>query len=141
MFFNFENGPALTFYSSREDHQPKLIAHWQAGGRPWVITLEPGDVRQLRDFCRAWLEEVKLQPMTDPKPTPGEDPETVSAMAEIKTCPHCGADFTGGPIRETHREHFGGKTHFSRLIAVSDRELDRCTHYQCPDCGKRIELG
>jgi hypothetical protein len=55
VFFNHENGPALTFYSSLEDHQPRLVAHWQADGRPSVITLERADVKQLRDFCLAWL--------------------------------------------------------------------------------------
>ena len=53
-------------------------------------------------------------------------------------CPHCDADFQDEPIPEKDREAYGGHTHFSRLIAVYSRELDRTTHYRCPDCGKDI---
>lgn len=49
-------------------------------------------------------------------------------------CPRCGADWTGDPIPETHREHFGGATHFRRVIAHYDRERDCCVGFQCPDC-------
>lgn len=51
------NGPGLAFYTSVEDRVPKLVAHGQVapGATPWAITLEPKDVRQLRDFCSNWL--------------------------------------------------------------------------------------
>jgi len=56
----------------------------------------------------------------------------------IKACPHCKANLVGDPIPEHDRESFGNKTHFRRIIAVVDRDLDRCIHHQCPDCGKVI---
>lgn len=50
-------GPGVSFYTSTEDHERKLVMHGQVkpGAEPWCITLEQGDVRQLRDFCIAWL--------------------------------------------------------------------------------------
>jgi hypothetical protein len=52
-----DKGPGLAFYTSVEDHVPKLVAHGQVtpGATPWVLTLEPKDVRQLGDFCRNWV--------------------------------------------------------------------------------------
>lgn len=57
----------------------------------------------------------------------------------IDNCPHCGASLTGDEIPENRREMFGGATHFSRARAIYDRERDRTDHFECPDCGGRIE--
>lgn len=51
-------------------------------------------------------------------------------------CPHCHADLTGPSIPAKDREHFGGKTHYSRVVVVIDRLLDRVDRYRCPDCGR-----
>lgn len=75
--------------------------------------------------------------MSDDNPT--DDIETT--MGDLKACPHCGANLQGDEIPETHRAHFGGRAHYSRIIAIYDPELDQTTHYKCPDCRARIELG
>src|SRR5688572_19903865 len=49
-------------------------------------------------------------------------------------CPHCGANLVGDEIPENRRHMFGGSTHYSRVMAIDDR--DRTTHYECPDCGR-----
>lgn len=51
-------GPGVSFYTSREDHEPKLVMHGQIkpGAEPWCITLDRADVERLRDFCSAWLQ-------------------------------------------------------------------------------------
>lgn len=54
---------------------------------------------------------------------------------ETETCPFCGANFQGESIPEEQQEMFGGSTHFSRLIGVSD--WDSVYAWQCPDC-KRV---
>lgn len=51
-----------------------------------------------------------------------------------ETCPSCHAKMQGDPIHEKHREAFGGKTHYSRIISMYDVEEDRTTHYRCPEC-------
>lgn len=51
-------------------------------------------------------------------------------------CPKCHTSLIGQPIYQSGKpspEH-GGATHFSRAIACVDRELDRATHWLCPDC-------
>lgn len=58
-------------------------------------------------------------------------------MSDVSACPHCAADMQGDPIPEQDQEAFGGKTHFSRLIGISNG--DSIQWYKCPDCGKRIE--
>lgn len=60
--------------------------------------------------------------------------ETSLHVAELSRCPACGADWQGDEIPATHREHFGGKTHYRRLIAVYDRDKDRTVAWRCPDC-------
>jgi rubrerythrin len=50
------------------------------------------------------------------------------------TCPNCHADFLGEPIPEKNRQYFGNATHFLRVIGIYDRNLDRTTHWKCPDC-------
>jgi PHP family Zn ribbon phosphoesterase len=54
------------------------------------------------------------------------------------SCHACGANLRGEPIPETHREHYGNATHFSRLIALYDQGRDRTVAYQCPDCGNTV---
>lgn len=53
---------------------------------------------------------------------------------EQDSCPECGGSFIDGPIPETHREHFGGSTHYRSLIAVYDRERDCTVAWKCPHC-------
>ena len=53
----------------------------------------------------------------------------------IDHCPACGVSWVGDPIPEAVREHYGGATHYRREIAVYSLDLDRTTHYHCPDCG------
>ena len=55
------------------------------------------------------------------------------------TCPHCEANLQGAEIPEKDRYAFGGKTHYSRLIAVEILGYDRVTHWRCPDCGAEDE--
>ena len=50
-------------------------------------------------------------------------------------CKVNGCDLKGEPIPEKDRYMFGGKTHFSQMIAISDRRLDRVVEYLCPKCG------
>lgn len=50
-------------------------------------------------------------------------------------CPKCDANFTGAPIPEDARHHYGDKTHFSRVVGVYDFNLDRTVAWLCPDCG------
>jgi rubrerythrin len=50
-------------------------------------------------------------------------------------CPKCNVDFKDKPIPEKHREFYGNETHFSRLIFIYDRDLDRTVSWRCPDCG------
>jgi hypothetical protein len=54
-----------------------------------------------------------------------------------ETCPICASDLEGDEIPELERLHFGGKTHFSRKIAIYDRDADRTVAFECPDCGER----
>lgn len=62
--------------------------------------------------------------------------EHIPDLAERDTCPNpeCGKSWIGEPIPETHREHFGGSTHFRRCIAIYDRDKDRTVAWRCPDC-------
>lgn len=54
---------------------------------------------------------------------------------EPTTCPVCHADFSGEPIPEADREHFGGATHFLRVVAVTHPGEDFARDWLCPDCG------
>ena len=57
-------------------------------------------------------------------------------MDRCGNCPSCGVSFQGEPIPVEHRDkYYGGKTHFSRLIGISDMSLDCVVQWQCPDCG------
>lgn len=54
-------------------------------------------------------------------------------------CPACKADLRGSEIPEEHREAYGGETHLSHVIGIYSTELDRTTHWRCPDCGHEWE--
>ena len=62
---------------------------------------------------------------------------SVYAIEDWKFCPNCGNGLVGEPIPEEEREHFGGKTTFTRLVSVNDRQLDRQIGYCCPFCWKQ----
>ena len=49
-------------------------------------------------------------------------------------CPHCQSDLTGDPIPQEWLDMYGGSTHYSQVIGIYDRELDRTVAYRCPDC-------
>lgn len=74
VFFNHENGPALTFHPVMEDRSKKLVVQLHVENRLWTIDLEAGDVRQCRDFFNAWLWHEPLF-----KPAPAD----VQAAAEL----------------------------------------------------------
>lgn len=54
-------------------------------------------------------------------------------------CPKCGADWTGPEILPQHRENYSGATHYRRVIAIYDLDLDRTVAWECPDCHARID--
>jgi hypothetical protein len=58
-------------------------------------------------------------------------------MEQEDKCKINGCDLKGSEIPEKDRWMFGNKTHFSQMIAISDRHLDRVTEYLCPKCGAR----
>jgi hypothetical protein len=57
-------------------------------------------------------------------------------MQKYDECPFCKADLTGEPIPEDLREkHYGGSTHYSRLIGIEIRGgYDGVSYLECPDC-------
>jgi len=55
-------------------------------------------------------------------------------FSSIETCPACGASWKDKPIPEKSRHLFGNHEWFSRVIAISSWQQDRCIAYQCPDC-------
>lgn len=56
---------------------------------------------------------------------------------EPDNCPKCGVSFQGEPIPEKSRQDgsYGNSTHFSRVIGIYSRGMDRTTQWRCPDCG------
>ena len=56
---------------------------------------------------------------------------------EPETCPYCHISLQGEEIKPEHRQHYGGKTHYSRLIGIYSRERDRTVEWLCPSCQKR----
>lgn len=56
-------------------------------------------------------------------------------MNDPNVCPQCGVDLKGRPIPAAVREHFGDKTHFSRVIGISDG--DSVGYWKCSDCHHR----
>jgi desulfoferrodoxin (superoxide reductase-like protein) len=57
----------------------------------------------------------------------------------LSHCPKCKADMQGAAIPEESRQHHSNATHFIRWIALYSRELDRTTHFRCPDCGPEVK--
>lgn len=57
----------------------------------------------------------------------------------IETCPHCGTDLRGEEIPIEDREGYGGKTRFTRLVAMVHVDTRVVTKFFCPDCEKRID--
>ena len=50
-------------------------------------------------------------------------------------CPYCGADMTGPPIPEEHRDYYTD-THFSRVMGHKWSHIyDGVCAWSCPDCG------
>jgi DNA-directed RNA polymerase subunit RPC12/RpoP len=66
-------------------------------------------------------------------------------VTDMCKCSHCGADLRGPTIPNDYRYMHGnlticeygcgGEPHYSRLISIYDRQLDRTIAWQCPDCG------
>jgi hypothetical protein len=52
----------------------------------------------------------------------------------LETCPACNSSWKDKPIPEESRWMFGKSKWFSRVIAISSLQQDRCIAYQCPDC-------
>lgn len=52
-------------------------------------------------------------------------------------CPSCGESLIGPEIPPELREHYGGQTRYTRVIALYDVDRDRTTQWACPDCGHR----
>lgn len=77
----------------------------------------------------AYLE--RGQHMTDTEQTDAAE------MAELKACPHCGENLVGNEIEPTRRDFYGNRTHYSKLIGVSNG--DSVMFYKCPACEQRIE--
>ena len=49
-------------------------------------------------------------------------------------CPHCGADFDGGPIPEEIRHSYSPPYRWSRKIGIYDPGRDTTVRWECPDC-------
>jgi uncharacterized C2H2 Zn-finger protein len=56
------------------------------------------------------------------------------SLSKLKHCPECGTLWQDKPIPKESQWLFGGDKWFSRLIAISSWQRDRCIAYQCPDC-------
>ncbi len=55
-------------------------------------------------------------------------------MSNEETCPHCNADLRDGKIPEEHKESYGDKEYFSRLIGLEDDSYDGVSYWCCPEC-------
>jgi hypothetical protein len=60
----------------------------------------------------------------------------ITVNQDTKACPECDASWVGSPIPAPYREYHGGATHYSLVLAVTDANADRVSHWRCPDCGK-----
>lgn len=70
---------------------------------------------------------------------PDSEETLATEMADLKACPHCGENLVGDEIAPSQREFFGERTHFSKLIGISNG--DSVMYYECPKCGGRVERG
>jgi hypothetical protein len=67
-----------------------------------------------------------------PRPVPA------ASDGEERYCPHCQADLQGSEIPSEHREAYGNKTYFKRLIGMEVQgHYDGVAEWICPDCGAR----
>ena len=63
-----------------------------------------------------------------PQPTEADEPHN---------CPHCNVSLLDEPIPEDSKQHYHGN-YFKREIGWYDIDIDRTTHFICPDCGEKI---
>jgi hypothetical protein len=66
-------------------------------------------------------------------------------VADFCKCSYCGSDLRGAIIKPEDRHFYGGndeceygcggELHYSRLIGIYDRVVDRTVAWLCPDCG------
>jgi hypothetical protein len=56
------------------------------------------------------------------------------SFCDISHCPECGTLWHNKPIPEESRWLFGNSEWFSKVIAISSLQQDRCIAYQFPDC-------
>lgn len=54
--------------------------------------------------------------------------------SQYGNCPKCGYSWDAGPIPEKSRKYYGEPYRFSKIIGISSLELNRLTHYECPNC-------
>jgi predicted RNA-binding Zn-ribbon protein involved in translation (DUF1610 family) len=65
------------------------------------------------------------------------------SLHDATSCPDCGASWLAGEIPADSRHHYGGKTHFRRVIAIeydysNPMRYDGVSEWRCPDCGARF---
>ena len=56
---------------------------------------------------------------------------------DLERCPSCGTNWRDKEIPEVDRELYGGKTHFTRVIGISDG--DSIYAWRCPDCREEFK--
>lgn len=66
---------------------------------------------------------------------PGKRIEDGPHHENWEMCPLCGADMRAGGIPLDIREHYGTKTHYSKVIGHEVQGEDRISSWSCPDCG------
>lgn len=54
-------------------------------------------------------------------------------------CTECGTDLRGPEIPVEYRHEYGARTHFSRLVGISDG--NRVVGFRCPDCAAEFRMG
>ena len=52
---------------------------------------------------------------------------------ELDNCPACNVSLNGDLIPADIAHHYSGK-HWRREIGIYNMDLDRTTHWRCPDC-------
>ena len=65
---------------------------------------------------------------------------------ETRRCPACAADWQASEIPPEQRQHYGNRTHYSRVVGVEVQGYDGVSFWECPDCcvqwerwtGKRV---
>ena len=64
--------------------------------------------------------------------------DAIRLTIDSDACPYCGANLVAGPIPESERGLFGGRTHFGHMIVRNC--TDGSNQVICPDCGREDEL-